>query len=322
MKQSKDIKMNKFLIMSLCMLALAGCDEKPLEVNMDCDNAYRASPTFVNAKIYKDRADLIINDNIKISLPKKDDDSSDEMVYFQENGKPTHFVMSIDPEKQAIRGFGLGFIRNHSYSCQVYLSLKSGAKAKKRNNIEKCIDEICDKVYLNSRDGSFKLFLNIWPVVDIELSAEQAKKLSRNWDYSNPKLYNNTDGILNDYEKDACEALNRVNNYLNYKAAEFAAATTDSEYKCEKIATGELGDYVLKCKRSLHIWEKLKYDGEITAKFVSAGKNEIANYLEDLKENDFMYMNVVDNGKCYRVLSPEVENTDGLYAIEYCGSDI
>ncbi len=55
-------------------------------------------------------------------------------------------------------------------------------------------------------------------VVDINgfgmLSQEDALKISKNWNYDDIKLYNNDDNVIQDYERDACDVLKRLNEFI------------------------------------------------------------------------------------------------------------
>lgn len=55
-------------------------------------------------------------------------------------------------------------------------------------------------------------------VIDIKgfgmLSQEDALKISKNWNYDDIKLYNNDDNAIQDYERDACDVLKRLNEFI------------------------------------------------------------------------------------------------------------
>lgn len=91
--------------------------------------------------------------------------------------------------------------------------------------IEQCIEQIGQKV---SYDGE-KLYvlttLNVhakngvsvkmYTDHPVEIPAEEAIKISKNWDLSDIKLYTNSDGKVQEYEKDACETLYNLNMYIS-----------------------------------------------------------------------------------------------------------
>lgn len=97
-------------------------------------------------------------------------------------------------------------------------------KKEDTKKIERCIDQICEKVAydgekiymlttlnVHSKDGqSVKMYTNH----KVEIPAEDAIKISKNWDYNNIKLYTNTDKKLQEHEKDACETLYNLNMYI------------------------------------------------------------------------------------------------------------
>ncbi len=47
-----------------------------------------------------------------------------------------------------------------------------------------------------------------------ELTQEQALGISKNWNYDDIKLYTNTDNVVQEHEKDACETLKKLNTYI------------------------------------------------------------------------------------------------------------
>ena len=87
--------------------------------------------------------------------------------------------------------------------------------------------------------------------------------------------------------------------------------------ECEKIATGERGDYVLKCPSAPKM-EKFR-SMEANAMFLSAG--DPASYVAD---KEHIYINVIKNG-CgdntigYRILAKDAVFDDGVpYAVNVC----
>lgn len=98
-------------------------------------------------------------------------------------------------------------------------------KKQDTKNIEQCIDKICEKVAydgeklyilttlnVHSKDGkSVKMYTNH----PVEIPADEAIKLSKNWDLNNVKLYTNTDGKVQEHEKDACDTLYNLNMYIS-----------------------------------------------------------------------------------------------------------
>lgn len=98
-------------------------------------------------------------------------------------------------------------------------------KKEDTKKIERCIDQICEKVAydgeklyvlttlnVHSKDGLSVVAYANHPV---EIPAEEAIKISKNWDLNNIKLYTNTDKKLQEHEKDACETLYNLNLYIS-----------------------------------------------------------------------------------------------------------
>ena len=84
-------------------------------------------------------------------------------------------------------------------------------KKEDTKKIERCIDQICEKVVYDCDDG--KLYIKSKTLV--EIPAEEAIKISKNWDLNNIKLYTNSDKKLQEHEKDACETLYNLNIYIS-----------------------------------------------------------------------------------------------------------
>ena len=105
------------------------------------------------------------------------------------------------------------------------LLLTACEKKEDTKKIEHCIDQICEKVAydgeklyvlttlnVHSKDGqSVTMYTNH----QVEIPAEEAIKISKNWDLNNMKLYTNTDKKLQEHEKDACETLYNLNLYIS-----------------------------------------------------------------------------------------------------------
>ena len=49
---------------------------------------------------------------------------------------------------------------------------------------------------------------------DHELTSQQALAISQNWDYNKLQLYSNTDSVVQEHEKDACETLKKLKKYI------------------------------------------------------------------------------------------------------------
>ena len=96
-------------------------------------------------------------------------------------------------------------------------------KKEDTKKIERCIDQICEKVAYDGEklyilttlnvhtNSSVKMYTNY----HVEIPAEEAIKISKNWDLNNIKLYTNTDKKLQEHEKDACETLYNLNMYIS-----------------------------------------------------------------------------------------------------------
>jgi hypothetical protein len=297
-------------------------------VNLNCHDAYKEKPTFVRAKIYDDRAELVINDSVKTTLQKTEESARYKDAWIDFKGKlpnserTVQFQIQANPEKQVANQFSLGFSEYSSAFCDVEVPYK--IKVKKFSAVEKCIWEISDLIYCAGSCDNGPEFSGLGFRKNgkyIHIASEQAIKLSPNWDYKNPKFYqNNEDGILNDYEKDACETLVRVQKFIDEYGYDF----TD----CEMIASdwGENRDKLYRCPKMpwlSEIQQKVK-DSKFLSVFKLGGKGE-ANIKELQKDKSFIYMDDLrhteaygyDKKACWRVLGDTDEKT-GYYAVEIC----
>lgn len=182
------------------------------------------------------------------------------------------------------------------------------------NKIEKCITEIVNNVVCY--DGRCTQLYLRNGMDSIPLTQQDALSLSKNWDYSNIKLYQN-DGVLEDYEKDACEVLYNIRSYLdsiNYKVIQKALA--DCGDNCNTaVATGDMGDYVLQIPMSENLYDIV--NAKRDSKFVSAQVPEKEGYC---------FVNVVSKDifkkdkDCYRIYcgSREDIKSNEFYAVQIC----
>lgn len=73
-----------------------------------------------------------------------------------------------------------------------------------------CIEEIMDTTFITPKNKIKISCANH----DHELTSQQALAISQNWDYNNLQLYSNTDSVVQEHEKDACETLKKLNKYI------------------------------------------------------------------------------------------------------------
>ncbi len=76
-----------------------------------------------------------------------------------------------------------------------------------------CIEEIMNTTFITSQNKIKISCAN----PDHELTSQQALAISKNWDYNNLQLYSNTDSVVQEHEKDACETLKKLNKYIKDK---------------------------------------------------------------------------------------------------------
>lgn len=233
--------MKKALLL-LPLLGLAACDKPTTDVELDCGRAYQEEETRISAKTYKDKAIIKVNGGEEIVLKKKESEKEDSVSgkHFEyegvmpETNEKVEFDFRLNTADGTIDYYGINFEKTNSHwNCNVLDKFKG--KYNKPSKEELCIEEIERSIYLESDediqpDQTKKLFLskNINEFTDsmssvkfysdkFVLPQEDALNLSKNWDYNNMKLYNNSDGKLEDYEKDACEVASRLKDYIKSK---------------------------------------------------------------------------------------------------------
>lgn len=195
------------------------------------------------------------------------------------------------------------------------------------NKVENCITEISGKVYCENEECTkLSVFDEGKSMV---LSQQEALTLSSNWNYSNMKYYRN-DGKLEEYEKDACEVLDRVNKFIDdndvgahaYKAIQNAVDECGDDCRTF-ITTGEMGDFLIQLPET----EELRKiaNKQKTAKFLSVkNPNQYAKVgyclVNRISYNTMKKLNMPDNTCNYRIYcgAPEFMDYDEFYAVEAC----
>lgn len=108
--------------------------------------------------------------------------------------------------------------------------------------------------------------------------------------------------------------------FVGFAAAVLAGCGDKTETfigaECERVATGENGDYVLKCPITPELAMVQQQDAN--ARFASVNPTEYAT------DSEHIYVNVVpndcgENTAGYRILAKEpVFNEESMYAISFC----
>ncbi|MBR4892256.1 MAG: hypothetical protein IKZ34_03705 [Alphaproteobacteria bacterium] len=192
------------------------------------------------------------------------------------------------------------------------------------NKIERCINDITKKIYcMNTQCNQLALQIGVEHIV---LTQKDALLLSQNWDYSNMKLYQN-DGVIEDHEKDACEVLYKINQFIysDSKAVQTVRqAIKDCGDECAAVlAEGKRKDFLIRVPATEDLYKITNKPAN--AKFLSV--NEAQQYVQD----GYCLINVVPLaswkllGKpertCnYRVYcgSANLMSSDEFYAVELC----
>ena len=77
-----------------------------------------------------------------------------------------------------------------------------------------CIEEIMNTTFITTSENKIKISCAIpYP----ELTSQEALAISQNWDYDNLQLYSNTDSVVQEHEKDACETLKKLKKHIKDK---------------------------------------------------------------------------------------------------------
>lgn len=234
-----------------------------------------------------------------------------------EAGREFSVSHSCNPVKEEYRGkiWSSAVPFNHHY--------------KMPNKIERCITNICEKVYCGDENCTYLLVFNNKTGKQIPLSAQDAMSISNNWNYSDMKLYQN-DGKLEEHEKDACGVLERLNKFIDDNDLFFDAgkeiqkARDNCGDECNNvIATGEMGDFLVSVPET----EELRKiaNSQKNAKFLSVfNPNSYAKQgycLINIIPYSAMEKMGTPNSDCnYRIYCgvPEFMNYDEFYAVEVC----
>ena len=194
------------------------------------------------------------------------------------------------------------------------------------NKIEKCINNIVKTAYFFGDEKK----LSVYAEKRKDLTQEEALSISSNWNYSDMKLYQN-DGKIEDYEKDACDVLERLNKFIydNDLDAHESKLVENAYDKCgddcrEIFVTGDMGDFINIIPETSEIKDLFNKKAK-TVKFLSIEnpKQYIKSgyCLVDMVPYDTMKkMGTLDNGCHYRIYCGTVDdmNYDENYAIEVC----
>jgi hypothetical protein len=216
-----------FLILQFLVISSAFADSVQ-ELNMACQDARTGGDVSVSAKIYTDKADLIINHEFEMSLQQEGEDEN-YIGFMEKNnpGNPVFFTADIEPNGE--RTYRIRFDKSNRYGgCRVSADeipkiASFNLRPKELSPVEKCANEIDDKVVdcsagcLQEDDKDFTgiriLGRNGW----FYLTAEQAVGISPNWVYGNMKSYTSkfyAGDALQEHEADACEVLERLNKFI------------------------------------------------------------------------------------------------------------
>ena len=361
--------MKKTLIL-LPVIALTACDKPTTSIELECsmnkdwqkpvsmlrtgEDYKNQVPVLVDVKAYNDHAVLVVNGKESTFYKSREEKSMGEFgrVFvdyegiFPDTDRLATFSFYGDIGSKTILQFDLYFDGeyklhdgkrfNMGHSCtptkKEYIGDNWSANApwnhdyKMPNKIEKCITEIVNKVICNS-DKCDRLILS--DEKNKTLSQEEALMLSKNWNYNDMKYYRN-DGKLEEHEKDACEVLERIKQFVidngldnhDYKAIQ--KAMDDCGDECRPVlVTGEMGDFLIK----LPATDELRK---------IANKQKNAKFLSVFNPNSYAkagycLLNIIpystmeklgwENKDChYRLYcgAPEFMDYDQYYAVEVC----
>ncbi|MBP5485803.1 MAG: hypothetical protein J6Y07_03805 [Alphaproteobacteria bacterium] len=234
-----------------------------------------------------------------------------------DSGREFSMSHSCRPVKEEYKGksWGAAVPFHHNY--------------KMPNKIERCITDICKTVYCGDGTCTSLTILNDENGKEFPLSPQDALSLSRNWDYSNLKRYSN-DGKLEDYEKDACEVLDKINKFIADHDLFFDAYKTIQDAmdncgeNCNRILTkGEKGDFLIQIPETKDLRKIATKQKNV--KFLSIfnpNSHAKADYcLVNVIPYDTMKKLGTPDSDChYRIYcgAPEHMNYNEPYAVEVC----
>lgn len=358
----------KKVLCILPVLALTACDKPTTSIELECrmnkdwqkpvsmlhtDEDYMNQvPVLVDVKAYNDHAVLVVNGKESTFYKSREEKSMGEFGrvsvgyegVFPDTDRLATFSFYGDIASKTILQFDLHFDGeymlhdgkrfNMGLSCtptkKEYIGDNWSANApwnhdyKMPNKIEKCITTIVDKVYCDNEECDR---LYIFHSGRHYLTAEEAMKISSNWDYSNMRLYSN-DGRLEEYEKDACEVVDRLFKYIDEAGLNDSQTIQDAMLECGEecdpvLTTGDQGDFLIRLPESealLKIANKTK-----NVKFLSTfNPNSYAKAgycLLNIIPYSTMEMLGWENKDChYRLYcgAPEFMDYDQYYAVEVC----
>lgn len=197
------------------------------------------------------------------------------------------------------------------------------------NKIEKCITDICKKVYCGNEECTTLAILNEENGKDFPLSTKDALSLSKNWDYNNMKYYRN-DGKLEEHEKDACEVLTKLNKFIADNDLFFDAYTAiqkamdDCGDTCDTvIATGEMGDFLIQLPetKDLRKIATKQKDSKFQSVFNPNSYSKQGYCLVNVVPYSAMEKLGTPESDChYRIYcgAPKFMDYDEFYAVEVC----
>ncbi len=359
-------KMKKFLPLLLSTLVLAACDKPTSTSNLTCnvDKGWRYDRLYISNNYYdfsqQENIDVkfvtynnyakVTVDNItttfeKVAERKDNGEFGYVSITYKGNfpGSERTALLSIyaDITKKLVLSYNFSFIGQKmrldngkemsvGLSCDTRdnVQVTFNHNYKMPNKVEKCITDICNKVYCGDEKCSYLYILNEANGKQIQLSQQDALSLSKNWDYSNMKVYQN-DGKLEAHEKDACSVLTRINKFIQDKDLFFDAYkeiqnAIDHCDNCDKIlTTGKSGDFlhiIPETPELLKIANKQK-----NSKFVSIfNPNSYAKpgycLVNVVPYKTLKTLGAETSGCNYRIYcgAPEYMNYDEFYAVEVC----
>lgn len=308
----------------------------------------------VDVKTYHDHAVLVVNGKESNFYKSKEEKIAGEFGrafvdyhgVFPDTNRLATFTLHGDIASKTILQFNLSFDGEYSiffnvkrlgvsYQCRPTKKEYQGdswdANApwnhnyKMPNKIEKCINTIVDMVQCDNEECDR---LNIYyDFGHYYLTAEEAMKISSNWDYSNMRHYMN-DGRLDEHEMDACEVVDRLVKYIDEARLSDSRVIEDAMRECGEecdlvLTTGDHGDFLIRLPESealLKIANKTK-----NRKFLSVfNPNSYA-------KSGYCLLNIIpyntmeklgwENKDChYRLYcgAPEFMDYDQYYSVEVC----
>ncbi len=231
-------------------LVLAACDKPDVVLDLQpcCDMGEKYE--VIRMSLWNDgRAQATVNGQ-DIVMTEKTEDRYGKRVDIKWVGivpdanQKIEIYVAYDTEKRILHSWTVSDELNHGYATDVVMRLDL-IKHKQLTPVQLCIEEIDEKTratndavfvsrrrYFYDYRGQSEDY-RAWDFYAEKIPAEDAIKISKNWDYKNLKLYQNNTSGVEEHEQDACEVLARLDAYIKKQGWDTPRVVYENEIKCD-----------------------------------------------------------------------------------------